>query len=63
MTTEPQNTPSRNIASNGTSGPCPRGRVVQSDQLLQGHRELRIVHGGEVYRLLVTRNNKLILQK
>lgn len=36
---------------------------VRSGELLQGGRELRIVHDSEVYRLLVTRNNKLILQK
>lgn len=38
-------------------------RVVRSDELLQGQRELFIVHGGQIYRLLRTRNNKLILQK
>jgi hemin uptake protein HemP len=37
--------------------------VVQSEELLHGQREVQIVHGTEVYRLLVTRNNKLILQK
>jgi hemin uptake protein HemP len=36
---------------------------VRSEQLLRGARELQILHGGEIYRLLVTRNNKLILQK
>lgn len=38
-------------------------RVVDSEELLQGQRELLIVHAGQVYRLLRTRNNKLILQK
>lgn len=38
-------------------------RVVRSDELLQGQRELRIIHGQDVYRLFCTRNNKLILQK
>jgi hemin uptake protein HemP len=38
-------------------------RVVNSDELLQGARELLIVHAGQVYRLLRTRNDKLILQK
>ncbi|OHB82234.1 MAG: hypothetical protein A2W31_02770 [Planctomycetes bacterium RBG_16_64_10] len=38
-------------------------RVVRSDELLQGKRELFIVHGNQVYRLLRTRNDKLILQK
>jgi hemin uptake protein HemP len=37
--------------------------TVRSEELLQGARELRIRHGGEVYRLQLTRNNKLILQK
>ncbi len=38
-------------------------RVVRSEDLLQGHRELFILHAGQVYRLLRTRNDKLILQK
>jgi hemin uptake protein HemP len=38
-------------------------RVVNSDELLQGARELLIIHQGQVYRLLRTRNDKLILQK
>ncbi len=37
--------------------------ILRSEDLLQGHREVLIVHGNEVYRLLCTRNNKLILQK
>lgn len=37
--------------------------VIRSEDLLQGGRELRITHGGELYRLTVTRNNRLILQK
>jgi len=38
-------------------------RIVRSDELLQGQRELFIAHGGQLYRLLRTRNDKLILQK
>lgn len=38
-------------------------KTIRSDDLLRGRRELRILHAGETYRLLVTRNNKLILQK
>jgi hemin uptake protein HemP len=34
-----------------------------SDQLLGQANEAHIVHGGEVYRLLRTRNQKLILVK
>jgi hemin uptake protein HemP len=37
--------------------------IVRSEDLLHGHREVLILHGNEVYRLLCTRNNKLILQK
>ena len=38
-------------------------RVVSSDHLLRGARELFILHHGETYRLMETRNGKLILQK
>ncbi len=34
-----------------------------SEQLFQGHRELLILHCGETYRLKLTRNGKLILNK
>ena len=37
--------------------------VLRSEDLFQGRREVLIVHGDEVYRLLCTKNNKLILQK
>lgn len=52
----------------GCNAPCSDTRptsvpTVRSDVLLGGGRELQIVHGHEVYRLLLTRNNKLILQK
>lgn len=38
-------------------------RVLRSEDLLQGQREALIIHGDQVYRLLCTRNGKLILQK
>lgn len=34
-----------------------------SEDLFQGTRVIVITHAGEAYRLLVTRNNRLILQK
>ena len=37
--------------------------VMDSLQLLQGGRELLILHGGNCYRLRHTRNDKLILTK
>ena len=36
---------------------------VESQALLNGARELLIRHGGELYRLRHTRNDKLILVK
>jgi hemin uptake protein HemP len=42
-----------------TTGP----RRIASSEILCGERLLLITHGDETYRLLVTRNNKLILQK
>ncbi|NUO77475.1 MAG: hemin uptake protein HemP [Lysobacter sp.] len=37
--------------------------LVESGSLLRGAREVLIRHGGEVYRLRHTRNDKLILTK
>lgn len=37
--------------------------ILSTEQLFQGERELLIEHGGEYYRLRITRRNKLILQK
>lgn len=38
-------------------------RMLRSEDLLAGMREVVIVHNGEEYRLQVTRNGKLILIK
>lgn len=38
-------------------------RRLAAEELFAGARELRIVHGGEEYRLSITRNGKLILTK
>ena len=35
----------------------------QSSELLRGQREALILHAGQTYRLICTRNGKLILQK
>lgn len=40
-----------------------RMTVVDSAQLFADRREVRIRHRGEVYRLLMTKNGKLILNK
>ena len=39
------------------------GNALESNALLRGTREVLIRHGGEVYRLRHTRNDKLILTK
>ncbi len=46
----------------GTPAGC-RPRVIESATLFAGRREVDIRHGGETYRLRVTRNGKLILNK
>ena len=38
-------------------------REIDSSSLLQGEKEILIRHGDEVYRLRLTKNGKLILQK
>ena len=38
-------------------------RVVRSEELLQGDREVLILHEGQTYRLSHTRSGKLILHK
>lgn len=41
----------------------PSKRVIESTDLFQGQRAIVITHSGEEYRLTITRNDKLILQK
>jgi len=38
-------------------------RIVDSQELMNGEREIVIRHGTEAYRLSVTRSGKLILRK
>jgi hemin uptake protein HemP len=38
-------------------------RNLTSREILRGDTEVTISHNGEIYRLRVTRNGKLILQK
>ncbi len=47
------------VAGNAT----PSAPAVESRTLLQGRNEVLIRHGGEVYRLRHSRNDKLILTK
>lgn len=41
----------------------PASSVIRSEALLGGQKEILIEHAGEMYRLRLTRNGKLILQK
>jgi hemin uptake protein HemP len=38
-------------------------RVIRSEDLFAGGRVVLIQHAGEQYRLMITRNDRLILQK
>lgn len=37
--------------------------VVESAEILKGQTSIRIVHGGEIYVLRITKSDKLILTK
>lgn len=52
-------------ASNKASSPAqvPERLRLDALALLQGRQELEISHRGEIYRLRMTRNGKLILTK
>jgi hemin uptake protein HemP len=43
--------------------PIPRAPALPSASLFRGHREVVILHGGQEYRLRITRADKLILTK
>ena len=45
------------------SAEIPVPRVIKSEELLQGSRQVWIDHRGERYRLVLTKNGRLILQK
>jgi len=38
-------------------------KIVKSDEILDGRNEIQIEHNGMIYRLRVTRQDKLILTK
>jgi hemin uptake protein HemP len=60
VTEVPASTPG---SSNPLSNPGAPARIIQSDALLQGEREVAIQHGNEIYRLRLTKTGKLILNK
>jgi hemin uptake protein HemP len=65
MPTEPSSSqpPAARSAPTEAVADLSRIRTVTSASLLQGETEILITHGEDVYRLRVTRNGKLILQK
>jgi len=61
-----QNTPERDQPAEPAASAdedCEKLRTIRSEDLFAGERTVLIQHAGEQYRLLVTRNNRLILQK
>jgi hemin uptake protein HemP len=49
-----------NLAGRSVREPA---RTIRSEDLFAGARAVCIEHAGERYRLLITRNDRLILQK
>ncbi|MCD2178419.1 hemin uptake protein HemP [Rhizobium sp. C1] len=43
--------------------PAERSTVYSTETLFNGAREIEIAHNGEIYRLRITRQGKLILNK
>ncbi|MEQ1592926.1 MAG: hemin uptake protein HemP [Thiobacillaceae bacterium] len=60
MLTPPSNT-SRHAAAPGQQS-CPSG-IIPASLLFQGSKEILIDRNGEIYRLSITKNGKLILTK
>lgn len=61
MTHNDSGNPSAEEATETVANSPPR--QFDSAELLHGDKEVLIHHGGEVYRLRLTKNGKLILQK
>ncbi len=55
--------PMTNNTDQEPAKPYTSPREISSAELLQGSKEIWIRHGEEIYRLRLTRSNKLILQK
>jgi hemin uptake protein HemP len=51
------------VDDNATAPERDAERVIRSEELFAGERIVLIQHAGERYRLLITRNDRLILQK
>ncbi len=51
------------VEQSSSSAASSKLREISSESLLQGDKEVLILHTEEVYRLRLTKNGKLILQK
>jgi len=61
--TAPGDAPQPNRSADGPAAERPLVRRVESATLFERGREVVIVHHGQVYRLRITKSNKLILTK
>lgn len=59
-TPDKPNPPSEPLNTDGRPTTASPARV-HSSQLFRGQREIEIEHGGRLYRLRITQNDKLIL--
>jgi hemin uptake protein HemP len=59
----PEQPEERRMDARQPPGPFDKIRVIDSAQLFADRREVQIRHRSELYRLLVTKNGKLILNK
>jgi hemin uptake protein HemP len=55
--------PPRTDASAHQPPPADETRTIRSEEIFAGARVVLIQHADEIYRLMITRNNRLILQK
>lgn len=63
MFQDPDSSPGDHIDRPTEPAPVRQESCIPSSDLLKGRREVLIQHGGETYRLRVTKNGKLILHK
>jgi hemin uptake protein HemP len=55
--------PAAGVPPEGTQPPADAARVIRSEEIFAGRRTVVIQHADVQYRLLITRNDRLILQK
>lgn len=55
--------PQPTVLPGAHAGTVPAPGCIASQQLFAGRRELLIEHAGQTYRLRITQQNKLILNK